>query len=200
MIIHTCEQRTDEWHALRLGRITATQFGTMANGRKDTIETLCHKIAAEKITGVSSDGTYTNEAMERGIELEDEAIKYYEVKQLVHVQRVGFISADDYFGVSPDGLVGDEGLPEIKCPQAHTHLKYLRKGGWRDYKWQCQGQLYVSRRKWLDFVSYHPDYPEHQRMLIERVLPDHECFAKIRAGMTFCRNRIDEILKEVQDD
>ena len=198
-MIHTCEQRTDEWRALRIGRITATQFPTLDNGRKDTIETLCYKIAAEKITGVSSDGTYTNENMERGIELEDEAINYYEVEKLVHVERVGFISLDDDFGCSPDGLVDIEGLLEVKCPQAHTHLRYLRKGGYRDYKWQCQGQLFVSGREWLDFVSYSPDFSSDKRIFIERVLPDEKCFASIRAGMAFCHNRIREIMKEVQD-
>jgi hypothetical protein len=197
MRIHTdILQRSPEWFALRVGRITGTSFNTMANGTKDGIETLCLKTAAERITGVSIDEPYTNPAMENGVCLEAEARESYETTTFAPVLEVGFLELDEYVGVSPDGLVGDEGGVEIKCPQAHTHLKYRTNGGnaWLAYKWQVQGALWVTGRKWWDFVSYCPAFPPSQRLHIERVTPDAEAFKKLDEGANRCRARIAELV------
>ena len=192
------EQRTDEWHALRLGRITGTSFTTMANGKPATIGTLCEKTAAERITGVSSESGFTNEAMERGIELESQAIAMYEAQTFAQVQPVGFIEFNDYIGCSPDGLVCHLGGVEVKCPEQHTHLGYLLSKGkaWRKYKWQIQGALWLTQRECWDFVSYNPDFPPERQLLIERVLPDEECFAKLKNGANDCSIRIRMIMEE----
>jgi hypothetical protein len=199
MKLHTCEQRTPEWFALRIGRITATSFATMANGRPDTIETLCLKTAAEKVTGKSCDDGYCNAAMEDGINTEELARQAYETNTFEHVQQVGFIELDDTFGFSPDGLVGDVGGVEIKCPQPHTHLKYLTAGreAWLAYKWQVQGALWVSGRPWWDFVSFCPCFPPDKQLLIERVTPDAKCIDALHKGAAFCRQRIAELLEGV---
>ncbi|MCK4625043.1 MAG: YqaJ viral recombinase family protein [Phycisphaerae bacterium] len=194
-------QRSDAWWEIRCGKITATNFPTMANSKsKSTLDTLCFKTAAEILTGVPIENSYSNDAMETGIALEDEARRAYEIERLKHVLEVGFIEFDDMFGVSPDGLVDDDGLIEIKCPTAHVHLRYLNSKGkaWRAYRWQCQGGLFVSNRKYLDFVSYQPMFPPEKQLLIERVSPDPESFEKLKEGMAVCKKRIEEILAGVE--
>lgn len=203
MIVHEeIVQRTPDWFAIRIGRITGTQFKTMAAGKPATIEALCWEVATEKHTGHSSDGTYTNQAMLDGIEREASAREAYEFASLVHVQEVGFLELDEYLGVSPDGLVSADGGVEIKCPEDKTHARYLvegRKAWYGEYRWQIQGALWVSGREWWDFVSWNPFFPDSQQLLVERVLPDAECREKLEAGAAHCRKRIAEIVKELKD-
>lgn len=200
MKIHTMAQRSDEWFAVRLGKITGTSFPTMANGKRATIETLCLKTAAERLTGVSSDSEYTNPAMEKGIETEGLALKAYETTEFSTVQVVGFLELDEYIGVSPDGLVGDDGGVEIKCPEAHTHLRYLtEKNPHRAYRWQVQGALWVTKRQWWDFVSFCELFPPDKQLVIERVRPDAECFKYLESGAEHCRKRIRQIMDGLSD-
>jgi len=199
MIIHNCIQRSDEWFALHIGRITGTSFTTMANGKADSIETLCLKTAAGRITGQPSEAAYTNPAMEHGVECEDSArTAYMAAGEFVMIEEVGFIGHSDFpdlIGVSPDGLVNEDGGLELKCPMPHTHLAYRTNGGnaWKAYRWQIQGALWVTGRAWWDFVSFNPYFPEPQRLYVERVLPDSEAFAKLQAGAEYCAKRIAEI-------
>jgi hypothetical protein len=192
MKIHTMPQRSPEWYAVRAGKITATSFDTMAAGKPASIETLCLRVAAEKVTGKSEENGYTNQAMLDGVAREDIARQSYESTAFVVVTQVGFLEANADIGVSPDGLVDDCGGCEIKCPKASTHLYYWTRFGraWMDYRWQVQGALYVSGRKWWDFVSYHPDFPPEKQLLVERVLPDPEAFEKLAKGEAYCRERI----------
>jgi len=200
MIIHSCEQRSEEWHRLRIGRVTGTRIKEMVTGKPATFELLCKKIAAEKITGVSSEKPFKiTDAMQHGIDTEKEARAVYELDQLEKVQEVGFVEKDDMFGVSPDGLVGTDGGVEIKCPMAHTHLGYLIRGDpWKSYRWQIQGFLWVANRQWIHFVSYCPDYAEDKRLLVQkvgRVKPDQ---ALITEKAEELRARVKEILEAVK--
>ena len=200
MKIHTnIEQRSEEWHQLRIGRVTGTRIAEMAAGKPPTFETLCRKIVSERMTGQSSERVFVNDAMENGIALEDEARAVYEMETLTTVEQVGFISRDDLLGISPDGLVGEDGLVEIKCPLSHTHLGYLLANGkaWKAYKHQLLGQLWVSGREWVDFVSYSPMFPEDKRLLIERVKPDAEYFALLDEKAKQLRARVEEILAAI---
>ena len=198
MIIHRMPQRSDEWYAVRLGKITGTQFQTMANGRKDTIDTLCYKIAAERLTGQPCEKAYTNSAMENGVALEPLARAAYETTAFAAVDEVGFLELDEFVGCSPDGLVGDDGGVEIKCPEAHTHLKNLGDSScWKAYKWQLQGALWVTDRKWWDFVSFCPLFPPGQQLVVCRVKPDAKAFSALDAGSEYCRNAIVGILDGV---
>ncbi len=201
MIIHDVEQLSEEWFALRRGKITGTSFRTMANGRKDGIETLCLKVASEILTGVSAEKPFTNDAMEEGVALEPLARQAYEARTFDKVDEVGFLELNEFIGCSPDGLVGEDGLVEIKCPMQHTHLKYLASGGkaWRGYKWQVQGALWVSGRKWLDFVSYNPYFPPHLQLYVERVLPDMVAFEKLNGGMDYCVAKIETLIGKVRN-
>ena len=196
MKLYDMPQRSDEWFAVRLGKITSTSFATMANGQPSTIETLCYKVAAERITGVASGNGYTNAAMEHGVETEALARLAYETRSFAAIQEVGFAELDEYIGVSPDGLVDNDGGVEIKCPQPHTHLQYLaEKTPWRSYKWQIQGCLWVTGRDWWDFASFCPDFPAGKQLLVERVVPDAAAFKKLAAGADHCRKRIAEIME-----
>ena len=200
MIIHEMEQRSPEWHKVRTGKITATSFQTLAAGRDSTVETLCLKTASERITGHSEDSFYTNEAMENGKETEKEALAAYSSTTLTHVREVGFVEYSDYFGCSPDVLVGEDGGVEVKCPLPHTHLKYINadKTDWKwidsKYRWQIQGSLYLTERLWWDFVSYCPFFPPEKQLIIYRVEIDDQSFEKIKDGMEHCEKRIKEIV------
>ena len=159
MRIITAEQRSPEWFAVRLGVPSASQFGRIvtSTGKRSTqADGYLNKLVAEILTG-KSDQQEPNEAMARGTELEPEARAYYELIGGT-VEEVGFCLHEDGFGCSPDGLVGSQGLLEIKCPLAHTHVEYLRENALPGlYVPQVQGQLLVTGREWCDFLSYHPD-------------------------------------------
>ncbi len=198
MQLHDVQQRTPEWFALRCGRITGTNFTTMANGTKPGIEKLCLEVATQRITGKADENGFTNGAMEHGISTEDRARSAYEIDRLEHIKQVGFISLDEYIGISPDGLVGEVGGVEIKCPMAKTHFGYwLKKGtAWKAYRWQVQGFLFVTKREWIDFVSFCPDFEPEKRLLIERVFPDPESLEKLSNGMERCIKQINELTEQ----
>jgi len=203
MIIHSakdCPQRGNVWRALRAGRITGTSMKTMANGTEAGIEKLCQRIADERKHGYSPKEGFTSAAMQRGIELEDEAREMFEIGRGGQVQEVGFVEMDDLVGCSPDGLIVGWGSGiEIKCPAKKTHERYLKDGrdAWMSsYRWQVQGSMWVTQLTRWYFVSYCPALPTHQRMIVDEVFPDKESFAKLDAGAAYCRKRIAEIEEE----
>jgi putative phage-type endonuclease len=155
------EQGTEEWFRVRMGKITASNFATaMAKGRgggeSKTRTTLMHRLIAERLTNEPQE-TYRNGAMEWGTETEPAARDYYGAINDCIVKQVGFVEHTEYIGCSPDGMVGDDGLLEIKCPNSATHIGYILADKLPAcYKAQVQGQLWVTKRKWCDFVSYDP--------------------------------------------
>lgn len=158
------EQRTDEWYEARLGIPTASSFSKLitASGKPSSqAQTYINQLIAEKVTGKRPE-TYTSEAMSRGIELEGEALQWYEILTDNRVETTGFWRHPNVdAGCSPDGLIRDDGLVEFKAPLQSTHIKYLRAGNKvpSEYWAQVQGQLWVMDRVWCDFVSYHPELP-----------------------------------------
>lgn len=195
MIIHRMKQRSPEWYAVRRGKITGTHFATVANGRPDTIEKLCLRIATERIIGVPCDSPYCNAAMQNGIETEALARMAYESTTFNRVEEVGFVQSDEWVGVSPDGLVGKDGGLEIKCPRPQTHLSYLMsKEAWLHYKWQVQGSLWVTGRDWWDFVSFCPRFPPEQQLVIDRVDRDNEIINTIDEAVRHVIERVMELL------
>ena len=158
MIALEFEQRSPEWFAARCGIPTASSFDKIITptGKASTqAEAYGFTVLAERLTGYAQSWS-GNQWTERGAELEDEARGYYEFVTGRTVQPVGFCLTDDRMvGCSPDGLIGEDGALELKCPKPETHVKYLLKGGMvSDYIPQVQGQLYVTGRQWVDFVSY----------------------------------------------
>lgn len=179
MIIINCEQGSEAWFEHRLGRITGTRFKSlMAGDSTAAFKDLITDLAGEILSGEIEE-TYSNADMERGKELEPFARKEYESIFDIEVKQYGFVIPDedkfyhDYVGVSPDGH-----KLEIKCPKRKTHLNYIEKGVLpNEYKWQVQGQLFVTEWDYIDFMSYYPKL----KPFIIRVKPDiemHEAIEK----------------------
>ena len=184
-------QGTEQWHELRRGKFTASTIsklfmGKTTQGYNDAI----YKVAVERLTGKSPE-SYSNKWMERGIEMEPQARMAYEIETLTLVEEVGFIEMDEWVGCSPDGLVGD-GMIQIKCPAYNTHVGYLiTEEIPKDYYAQMQMELWVSGRKWNDFVSYHPDLP----MFVKRVFPDEALIQKITGEILIAKQKVNEVIE-----
>lgn len=160
MIVLNDDQGSQEWLLSRLGKVSASGVSKLigATGKPSTqAQGYIYQLAAEVITGEIPE-TYTNEHMERGNLLEPDARLLYELLTDSEVEQVGFCLHETIeAGFSPDGLVGDDGGLEIKCPAAKTHIEYLDKGKLPSkYKPQVMMALWISERQWWDFMSYHP--------------------------------------------
>lgn len=192
-------QRSPGWFAKRIGKFTGSQFGSLMAG--ETTETYLGYLrekAWERLTGKAVQG-YTNDAMQHGIDTEPQARSYYEFVTDSLVVEVDFLIHPefDFIGVSPDGLIGTDGMLEIKCPQPRTHVEYLAsKKMPSKYRWQVQGQLWVAGRDWADFVSFHPDC-EHQLIVrVEKNEKDHAALAERAQMANEAVNAIIEKIKE----
>ena len=156
------EQRTEGWFQARLGCPSASSFHKLITPTgKPSASAMSYvdELVAERITGKQAD-VFTSPAMHRGTDLEPLAKEVYELISGESVFDIGFCLHDEIeAGASPDGLVGDHGLLEIKCPMAHTMVGYLRAGNVLPSKYipQVQGQLLITGREWCDFMAYHPD-------------------------------------------
>lgn len=163
MKIHDVPQGSTAWLKLRLGIPTASSFDRIVTpgGKPSTSQDgYLRELLAEVIMGRPVEMIQTS-WMERGTDLEAEAVRYYEFERDVETVPVGFITTDDgSYGASPDRLVGEKALLEIKCPKAETHVGYLLFDDvQKKYFPQLQGQLLVTGREYVDIVSYHPDMP-----------------------------------------
>lgn len=178
-------QGSPEWFAARCGIPTASCFDKILciDGKVSKQRTkYLWQLAGETIAGIQEE-TYTNGAMERGKIMEDEARQLYQLITGKEVLQVGFCLAEGY-GASPDGLVGDKGLLELKCPIISTQVGYLLDNKLpSDYFQQVQGQLLVTNREWVDFMSYYPAL----KPLIIRVQRDEKFIGLLKAELkTFC--------------
>lgn len=172
MLFHNVDQNTDEWMSLRLGRVTMSSAGKfMANDGKafgDPAKKYALKIALERVTGKKSEFSFSNDHMIRGHEQEPIAKMLYEEENFVTVSNGGFFDCGNY-GTSPDGLVGEDGIIEIKSVIAKTHYATLRRGTPDPaYKWQLIGHLDCTGRDWVDFVSYCSDFIEKKQLITYR--------------------------------
>lgn len=197
MEIINCEQGTDEWLTARLGVATSSEFDKIITptGKKSSqIEGYANKLVAEIIMGKPTE-IFKSEWMERGNELEAEAVAFYEMVQGVDAEAVGFVKS---FGVgcSPDRLIGDDGLLEVKVPAPHTHAAYLLGGGLSTkYKPQTQGQLYVTGRQWVDTFSYHPEMPP----VIIRSERDEGFIDLLKEGIEQLHEALDRKIQKAKD-
>ncbi len=175
------EQGSEEWFAARVGIPTASKFDKILTptGKASTqADGYAAELLAEIITGKPVQTFEKTPWMERGNELEAEAALYYELQNDIEVKAVGFCTDDlGLYGCSPDRLVGEDGLLEIKCPAPHTHVQYLLSGKVDNgYMPQIQGQLLVTGRKWCDWMSYNPEMPA----LVIRVERNEEYIANLK--------------------
>jgi putative phage-type endonuclease len=200
------EQRSSEWFDARCGKLTGSRFADVMNVLKDgspgaNRRTLVTLLAVERLTRKTVE-TFQNDAMRRGTELEPEARAAFEAHTGELVEEIGFIPHPtlDYVGVSPDGLLGNDGMVELKCPASMAkHLEALRSNEHaREYKWQLQGQLWVAHRKWTKAVSYDPRFPEHLRLAIAHVERDEKAITELAAECEKANTEIEAILSDLQ--
>lgn len=204
MILADFQQGTEQWFQARSGRFTGSRFGDLMamtkSGPSTSRANMIAIVALERLTGTPEE-TYQNEAMRRGTELEPLARGAYEAQTGELVQQVAFIVHPhiNYVGVSPDGLVGKDGLIEIKCPDKQAkHLAALRTGAHVDeYRWQIQGQLWVSGRQWCDAVSYDPRFPEGLHLAVTRVTRDENAIAELERACIRAEIEVGEVVMEL---
>lgn len=186
----TIEQRTEAWFQARAGKATASRIADIMartkSGPSASRANYAAQLVAERLTG-TIEQTYVNAAMQHGIDQEANARTCYEFEQGVKVVEVGFINhpAITMSGASPDGMVGDDGMVEIKCPGTAKHIGTLT-GDEIDGKYikQMQWQMACADRQWCDFVSYDPRLPVEMQLHVRRVPRDDAAIAEMEAAVS----------------
>ena len=202
------EQGSDAWQAARTGKLTASRvadmLATVKTGESASRKNLKADLIVERLTNQKTE-SFTSGAMNWGVETEPQARAAYEVMTGNFVDQIAFVDHPTIamFGCSPDGLVDDNGLIEIKCPNSATHLEYLETQTIpKKYITQMQTQLCVTGRQWCDFVSFDPRLPEPLNLLIIRVERDDEYISMIESEaikfLQEVQNKVDNLLKQVQ--
>jgi putative phage-type endonuclease len=199
-IIETCEQGSEEWLSLRLGKITASRVkDVLTKGRgtsqSKTAESYMMELIAEILTG-NSKPFFENDAMRWGTETEPQARAMYAVNNdFVDIKEVAFVEHNEQVGISPDGLIGDDGLLEIKCPNTTTQLKRALSDDYSaDYKAQIQMQLWVTEREWCDFVSFDPRLDCDAGYLQQRVYRDEEYIEEMKTKVYAFVEKMNELI------
>lgn len=177
-VVVNVEQRSPEWYAARAGRLTGSRAGDMlsriksgeAAGRRN----LRVQLVCERLTQRAQDDTFSNRHMRKGSHLEPMALAAYEGATGVVSRKVGFVQHETIMaGCSPDGVIGDEGLVELKCPLSATHLDYLKgKRVPPEYRPQVTHNLWITGANWCDFVSFDENFPKALQLFMVRVRRD----------------------------
>jgi putative phage-type endonuclease len=195
------EQRTDEWFNSRIGKVTASAISNvMMDKSKAGYRNYMAQLVCERLTGAPTE-TYTSPAMQHGIDTEAEARAAYSARVGLLVEEVGFIKhAKLEAGASPDGLVGAEGLVEIKSVQPATALDIIesRKVP-TDHRLQMQWQMAVTGRDWCDYVVYQPKLPERLRLHIIRVHRDQPQIIEITQKVTEFLQEVDRKVNHLKE-
>lgn len=173
------DQGSDEWLRIRLGKVTASGVADVLAKTKTGVSAsrgnYLIKLALQRVTGVIEDG-FTSDAMQWGIDNEAQARVAYEVKSGNFVDQIAFVDHPTikWFGASPDGMINQDGLVEIKCPNSSTHWSYIKAGEPpMKYYIQMQAQMACTGRDWCDFVSFDPRMPERSKLFVKRVMRDN---------------------------
>jgi putative phage-type endonuclease len=195
MIYHNVEQNTPEWFELRKGKFTASVFSDLF--MKETTagyQNAIYKVVYEILTGEEPE-LFSNDWMERGSQLEQEARQVYELETFNKVHDAGFIELNEFIGCSPDGLIGNNGLVEIKCPKYSTMINYLLdKELPKIYHWQVHGQIFVSGREFCDFFAYHPKL----NPVIIKVNRDEEIIKQLEDKLNESIEKVKQIIKRLK--
>lgn len=197
----TILQRSEDWHADRCGKVTASRVKDISAKPKTgkAYNALTLTILTERLTGVQEE-TKTTSLMQWGIDQEPYAIAAYENETGNFVVGTGLIDHPTIkmSGASPDGLVDQDGQLEVKCPSSQTHLNTVLTGEVpNEYVPQITWQLACTRRKWCDFVSYDPRLPEHLRLVVIRVNAEDLDIAGIEQSVIKFNQKIDQIIYEL---
>jgi len=184
------EQRTDDWFAARVGKVTASRVADVVaktkSGYSTSRENYMAQLVCERLTGKPAE-SFTNSAMQWGTDTEPLARAAYEAHMDVLVDEVGFIDhpAIVNSGASPDGLVGIDGLIEIKCPNTATHIDtLLNQAVPKKYADQIFWQMACTNRDWCDFVSYDPRLPPDLQLFIKRIPRDNQYIRLLESEVT----------------
>lgn len=190
MRIVDCIQGSPEWHAARAGRVTASRISDLTAKTKTgwgaSRANYLAELVAERLTGTVAEG-FSNAAMKWGTEMEPEARSAYQFMRDAEVEPVGFVihPSIEMSGASPDGLIGTDGLIEVKCPNTATHIETLLSEEIPEkYIKQMQWQMRCIGRAWCDFVSYDPRLPARMQLFVSRVNADPAMQAEIEAHVS----------------
>ncbi|GAA5785679.1 lambda exonuclease family protein [Chitiniphilus shinanonensis] len=198
------EQRSADWYAARLGNVTAsrvadimatTKTGAPAASRRNY---LC-QLLCERLTGLAAE-PFESEAMRHGTETEPLARSEYEMRNGVLVRECGLVMHPSIpgFGASPDGLVGNDGLLEIKCPNTATHIETLRSGTpAAGYLYQMYSQMACTGRQWCDFVSYDDRLPDYAAYFQTRIDCNESAIAEISAAVTSFLHELEVAIAQI---
>lgn len=196
MQIYNFEQRTPEWYAIRLGKLTASKASVIAAQGKG-LDTLCLNCASEILANRKAE-TISTPAMEQGKTLEDNARFAFEAETGLCVEEVGFCEYSAYVGCSPDGFVGDNALIEIKCPQDNTYTKFLFDGEIKsEHYWQMQMQMLITERALCYYVVYNPNF--EQSICIKQVAANVQDQQKLQQGLDVGVKKITKILSVIEE-
>jgi len=197
------EQRTEEWLQARVGFATASRFkdvlarlknGEPAQARRDYLT----QVVCERLTSLPTQ-SYTNAAMQWGVDQEPAARMRYAEKTGFQVDEVGFLKHSILqAGASPDGIVNMEGLLEIKCPTTMTHVDTLINGMDPGHQPQVQGAMWIAGAPWCDFVSFDPRLPEPQSIYIQRVQRDEAFIARLEQEVITFLSDVDKMIIKIR--
>lgn len=198
-------QGSAEWFALRCGKVTASKVADVmakvkSGGEAASVKNYRAQLVCERLTG-NIEETYTNGAMQRGIELEPQARVCYEFLKGVTVEEVAFVDHPTVpmSGASPDGLIGDDGLVEIKCPNTATHIEYLLGGKPpAQYIPQMMWQMACTGRQYCDFVSYDPRLPEEMQLFVVRLERDELTIKEMETAVIAFNQSVEDMIKNLR--
>lgn len=200
------EQRSDEWFAARLGKVTASKVkDVMAKGRggapSATRQNYMMQLLCERLTGKREEG-FTSAAMQRGTDLEPIARSAYEVDKGVMTAETGLLDHPSIvgFAASPDGIVGSDGLLEIKCPNTAQHIAVIQSRAHDSaYEWQMLAQMACSGREWVDFVSFDDRLPEELQYACFRFQRDEKRIREMEAEVKHFLEELAALEREMRE-
>jgi putative phage-type endonuclease len=199
------EQGTPEWLAIRCGKVTASRMADLMaktkSGPSASRANYMAELIVERLTGKPAD-MYINVAMQWGTEQEPHARLAYEAKLGVLVNQVAFVPHPkiELSGCSPDGLIDDDGMVEIKCPNTATHIETcITRTVPQKYQTQMQWQMACTGRKWVDFISYDPRLPDNIQLFIKRVERDDAAIANMEKEVIDFLKELDAKIVDLQE-
>ena len=199
------EQGSTEWHAMRLGKVTASRINDVLARLKTGKEAASranykHQLMVERLTGQQTP-SFTNAAMQWGTETEPLARVHYEAGTGNLVREVAFIDHPfiQMSGASPDGLVGTDGLVELKCPNTATHVEWMLAADIpAEHQNQMLWQMACTGRKWCDFVSFDPRMPEYAQIFCMRLFRDDERIEAMQKEVTAFLDEVNQLCKQIE--
>ncbi len=204
-MIEMMDQGTEEWFTIRIGKVTASRVADVIaktkTGYSATRDNYMAQLVCERLTGQKGE-SFTNAAMQHGTDTEPLARAAYEALKDVLVDEVGFVPHPSIImaGASPDGLVGEDGLLEIKCPNTATHIEtLLSQSVPGKYNTQMQFQMACTGRQWCDFVSFDNRLPEELQLFVKRVPRDNEFIKQMEDEVVKFLNELDIKIAQLMD-